>query len=458
MKKNIFSFAILMVTVLTVTNSFGQVIVLPNNATIPSLITAGQTIVCSNNQTFFLNGKVYVQSGGAIQFGQGTTVKGVKKPTPAEASALVICRGATIDAQGTNTNPVVFTSAETVQRTGDWGGIVILGSAPLNRADTSIEGVDLPSLPPGVDVFYGGGGAGLGNPDQSSGIIRYVRIEFGGANVTANNELNALTFGGVGRGTEVDFVQALYGSDDAFEWFGGTVNAKHLISFGNDDDSWDFDFGYNGSLQFVVSCESISKPAYSSDPNGIESDNDATGTGASPRTNATISNMTVIGVEDSASASEFLPAPASKRLLYGARFRRNSSFTVQNSIFMGFPTGVRFESAGSIADVNRFQYNLVHGFRVTDLGAGMNATNTEFLGSIFNSNGPLQLNDPFNPTLPDFRPATSSPAASGANFSGLITIPANFFTAPSTPTYRGAFPSTLQNWAASWSRFITFPL
>jgi hypothetical protein len=458
MKKNIFSFSILLVTVFAVTNSFAQVIILPNGATIPSLITAGQTIVCSNNQTFILDGKVYVQSGGAIQMGQGTIIKGVKKPTPAEASALVITRGASIDCQGTNTNPAVFTSNEPIPHVGDWGGIVLLGSAPLNRADTSIEGVDLPSLPIGVDVFYGGGGAGLGNPDQSSGIIRYARIEFAGANVTANNELNGLTFGGIGRGTEVDFVQAIYGSDDAFEWFGGTVNAKHLISYGNDDDSWDFDFGYNGHLQFVVSVESLSKPTYSSDPNGIESDNDATGSSATPRTNATISNMTVIGTEDSLNASEFLPAPGSKRILYGARFRKNSSLTVRNSIFMGFPTGVRFETANTITDAVRFADNIVHGFRVTDLGASIPASNTEILGNVSNSNATVQLTDPFNPTSPDFRPAVTSPAAAGANFSGLTTIPANFFTAPSTPTYRGAFPTTVQNWAASWSRFITFPL
>lgn len=455
MKKNFFPLTMLLFSVFTATDIFAQTIVLPPNATLPGQVQAGEIIVCSNNTTYFLDGKVYVKSGGQIQIGQGTIIKGVKKATPALASALVICRGGTINCQGTNTNPAVFTSAEASPHVGDWGGIVLLGSAPLNRADTSIEGVDLPSLPSGVDVSYGGGGAGLGNPDQSSGIMKYVRIEFAGANVTPNNELNALTFGGIGRGTEIDFIQALYGSDDGFEWFGGTVNASHLVSFGNDDDNWDFDFGYNGHLQFVVSVLSLSKPTYSSDPSGIESDNDATGSANSPRTNATITNMTVIGVEDSLNASEFLPAPGSKRLITGARFRRNSSYTVRNSIYMGYPRGVVFESAGSIADVSRFQFNLVHGFRATDAGASINGTNSEFLGNVSNSNASILLNDPFNPTSPDFRPASSSPAAAGADFTGFTSVPVSFFQ---TTTYRGAFPSTLQNWAASWTRFITFPL
>lgn len=448
MKKNIFYLSVLMVTVFSGTAAFAQI-------TIPGIIDASNSpFICSNANQYLINGKVYVKAGGSIVFEEGVVVKGVKKPTPAEASALVITRGGTIDCQGTNVRPVVFTSNEPTPKSGDWGGIVLLGSAPLNRADTSIEGIDLPSLPAGIDVFYGGGGGGAGNPDQSSGVIRYARIEYAGANVTPNAELNGLTFGGVGRGTEVDFVQVIYGTDDAFEFFGGTVNAKHLIGVGNDDDSWDFDFGYNGHLQFVVSVLSATKPSYSSDPNGIESDNDNITSANSPRTNATITNMTTIGMEDLLTATS--PAPA-RVLLNGARFRRNSSFTVRNSIFMGFPTGVRFDAGGvpgSPADVSRFQNNIVHGFTTTDNGASIDASNTEILGDQFNSNQTVQLTDPFNITLPDFRPSAASPAVSGANFTGLTSVPATFF---STTTYRGAF-STSQNWAATWARFFSFPL
>lgn len=455
MRKNFFQLTLLFVTALAATNSIGQV-------TLPNLIEPGAPGVvagvyqCSSGTTYLIDGKVYVQGGVTLAIDEGVTIRGVKKATPAEASALVITRSGRIEANGTNTAPIVFTSNEPVPASGDWGGIVILGSAPLNRADTSIEGIDLPSLPSGVDVNYGGGGAGLGNPDENKGVLRYVRIEYAGANVTANNELNSLTCGGVGRGTLLDFIQCSYGSDDAFEWFGGTVNAKHLVSLATDDDSWDFDFGYSGHLQYVVSVLRLSKPTYSSDPNGIESDNDATGSAASPRTNVTISNMTTIGVEDSLNASEFLPAPGSKRILNGARFRRNSSLTVRNSIFMGFPNGVRFESAGTIADANRFQYNLVHGFRTTDLGASIDGTNTEFLGSVTSANSPILLTNPFDVTNPNFRPQAASPAFSGANFTGITTIPAAFFQDQfgNLPTYRGAFAPGTSNWAGTWTRFF----
>ncbi|MBC7948685.1 MAG: hypothetical protein H7Y42_12430 [Chitinophagaceae bacterium] len=444
MKKNIIYFSVLLVSVITGAECFSQI-------TLPNVITT--TFVCTNTNVYLIDGKVYVKDGGKIEIQEGTVIKGVRKATPDQSSALIITRSGTIDCQGTNVNPVVFTSNEASPSIGDWGGIVLLGSAPLNRADTTIEGIDLPSLPAGVDVGYGGGGQGLGDTLNSKGVIRYTRIEYAGAKVTADNELNGLTCGGCGRGTELDFIQVLYGQDDAFEWFGGNVNAKHLIALAPDDDSWDSDFGFNGNLQFVVSVLSRTKALYSADPNGIESDNNQNGTTLAPRTNMRVSNMTTIGLADSLVASEFLPAPGSKRILNGARFRRASSLTVRNSIFMGFPVGVRFESAATQADVGRFTNNIVHGFRQVSRDATIDASNTGYLGNVLNANAQVRLTDPFNPTLPDFRPDALSAAISGANFTGMTGLTATGSEFFQTVTYRGAFSPTT-NWAATWARFF----
>jgi|LakMenE01Jun11ns_1017448.scaffolds.fasta_scaffold9952473_2 hypothetical protein len=443
MKKKLFFVAALFAAAIT-SKSSAQI-------TLPSIISSDY--VCSSDNVYLIDGKVYVKDGATLFIDEGTVLKGVKKATADLSSALVITRSGRIEATGSPANPIVFTSAAAVPKSGDWGGIVILGSAPLNRADTTIEGINLPSVPVGVDVNYGGGGAGLGNATEDKGILNFVRIEYAGAAISANNELNGLTLGGVGRGTILDFIEVLYGADDAFEWFGGTVNAKHLIAIGQDDDAFDFDFGYTGHIQFAVSQLSPDKSTYSSDPNGIESDNNATGAAANPRTNAIISNMTVIGLEDSTTASENLPAPGSKRILNAARFRRASSLTVRNSIFMGYPVGVRFESSSTQADASRFANNIVHGFRQVSRDASIPASNQQILGDVDFSNATIDLTDPFNPTAPDFRPSPSSPAVSGANFSGLTSIPANFFV---PTTYRGAFP-TNTNWNATWSRYIVAP-
>ncbi len=436
MKKNFLTLIAFVTASFSLTSSFAQ-------TTLPSIISTDFT--CVAGETYIIDGKVYVNGGATIFIEEGVTIKGVKKATPELASALVITRTGRIEATGSAENPIVFTSAQAVPASGDWGGVVILGNAPLNRVDQTIEGINLPSVPPGVDINYGGGGAGLGNPNANSGILNYVRIEYAGAAVSPNNELNGLSMGGVGRGTFLDFIEIVYGADDAFEWFGGTVNAKHLIALAPDDDAFDFDFGYSGNIQFAVSVLRNDKPTYSSDPNGIESDNNGTGALDLPRTQPLISNMTVIGFEDSTTAGVL-----GKRSLNGARWRRATSYRVQNSIFMGFPTGVAFESTSTQADVANFQYNIVHGFRVTDAGASINATNREIIGEVGFSNETIDLTDPFNLTFPDFRPTLASPAATGANFAGFVGTPTNFFQ---TTTYRGAFP-TGTNWNATWSRFF----
>ncbi|MRG46137.1 hypothetical protein GFS24_13495 [Chitinophaga sp. SYP-B3965] len=355
--------------------------VLPNGSTIPGIISGNVELI--ENGTYYLDGKSYVTPGGEIVINKGATIKGISKSTPAEASALIVTRGGLIHAVGTVEQPIVFTSNNGTPAVGDWGGVVILGSAPCNKVGASIEGIDLPSLPPGVDVQYGGS-----NATDSSGILKYVRIEWAGANVSDNNELNSLTLGGVGSHTTLDYIQVSYGRDDAFEFFGGTVNASHLVSLNTNDDILDTDHGFTGTLSYVLA---IRRPGFIyADANGIESDNDANSSSDTPRTRPTIEYATFIAGQNSA----FLGT------LNAARFRRNTGFNVTNSIFMGYNNGTtETEGASGV-----FTGNVVHVFLT--LGAINPLTNETYIHAT-DANADIQLVDPFS-LLPNFDPSTTT--------------------------------------------------
>ncbi|WP_123848394.1 hypothetical protein [Chitinophaga lutea] len=344
--------------------------VLPDGSTLPGIISTQVELVA--NGTYYLDGKTYVQPGGDLVINAGVTVKGISKSTPAEASALVITRGGQIHADGTN-GTIVFTSNNATPAVGDWGGIVILGNAPTNQSNPTIEGIDLPTLPPGVDVHYGGTTSG-----DNSGVLKYVRIEWAGANVSTNNELNSLTLGGVGSGTTIDHVQASYGRDDAFEFFGGTVNASYLVSLNTNDDILDFDHGYQGSVQYVLG---IRRSGFTyNDANGIESDNEATGTcpALTPITNAQVSNATFIGGQNAAFAGT----------LNAGRLRRSTGYTITNSIFLGYNNGFAVEGA---CTAGTFTGNVVHAF--SSLGTIPAGNETHLNGT--DSNADIALVDPF---------------------------------------------------------------
>ncbi len=409
--------------------------ILPSNGTLPLTIESGDTVrlnfngSCANS-TYFLDGKCYVKNGGVIVLQAGVVLKGVSKSTPEAASALVITRGGRIFADGTAERPVTFTS--TVDSVGGWGGLVILGRAQVNKSNPAIEGIDLPTLPPGVDVTYGGT-----NGSDNSGRLTYVRILNAGANVSANNELNGLTLGGVGSGTSIHHIYVAKGRDDAFEMFGGTVRLTHIIADSPNDDCFDFDFGYRGAIQFALAFVKSSNNTFNGDANGIESDNDGTGSADAPQTRAVISNMTIIGGNTAAVAGT----------LHGNRWRRNTSLIVYNSIVMGYNIGEKNETAETDT-LELFKYNLVHGFNdVVDPGI-LDPTNQQYLGG--GSNATIALNGPFGTFVSggtfDARPnATTSPARNGANFSEIAAFG---FT---TTTYRGAFnpsASTSFDWAA----------
>jgi hypothetical protein len=302
--------------------SEGAVNVRSAQAIVPVSGVINTNTTWTSNNEYHLDGKVYVSNNATLTIEPGTVIKGLYNADPVFASALVITRGSKIDAQGDCSNPIVFT-AENGQK-GGWGGLVLLGKAVNNQGlNVLIEGIDSLSAPAGVDIYHGG----TDNCDNS-GILRYVRVEFAGASIAPSNELNSFTFGSVGCGTTIDHLQAYYGADDAFEFFGGNVNAKCLIATSADDDAFDFDLGYTGKLQFLLA---VIDPdaSFSSDANGIECDNNAGGSDATPFTRPVISNLTIAGTTTGT-------ASGSGTVLYGARFRRASHLVLRNSIVYGY--------------------------------------------------------------------------------------------------------------------------
>ena len=214
-------------------------------------ISPSSNVVWTADNEYVLNGLVFVDEGATLTIQPGTIIKGM--PGQGEnASALVVARGGKIFASGTPDQPIVFTAqADDVSDADDlpldarglWGGVIILGRATLNSepGETPIEGI--PTTEP--RGLYGGSDDG-----DNSGVFRYVSIRHGGTDIGAGNEINGLTMGGVGSGTLIEFVEVYNNQDDGFEWFGGTVNTKNLVSAFNGDDAFDYDEGFRGKGQF----------------------------------------------------------------------------------------------------------------------------------------------------------------------------------------------------------------
>lgn len=284
---------------------------------------------------------VRVNDGAVLTVEAGTVIRGVQGKAPpnyVEPGALVVRRGGKIHAVGTATRPIVFTSnAEPgFKAPGQWGGLVLLGNARINQGTAAIEGI-----PSGAE--YGGS-----DDDDSSGILRYVRIDYAGFTLSTGKEINGFTLGGVGRGTVIDHVQVRRASDDCFEFFGGSVDAKYLVCQGNEDDGFDFDFGYRGRLQFLIHQQDGAYLNLDDAMNGIEADNEsqALGTPGTPRTEPTIYNMTLCGPGAVTPASA---RPVKDR--FGMLWRRNAKGHVRNSIVLGFEAGLDIRDAQTSVDI-----------------------------------------------------------------------------------------------------------
>lgn len=290
--------------------------------------------------TYLLKGWVYIADGAELTIEPGTIIKGDKQTM----ATLIAERGGKIIAQGTAAEPIVFTSEEAVghRRPGDWGGVIICGKAPHNAGEAQIEG--------GPRTKHGGNDA-----HDNSGVLSYVRIEFAGYPFATDQEINGLTMGSVGDATKIDHVQVSYSNDDSYEWFGGTVNCKNLIAYNGWDDDFDTDNGFSGHVQYGLSVRNP-RIADKSQSNGFESDNDASGSTATPTTSATFSNITFIGPKQGATdfannadyitGGSFNPNNGSGLGKFQAamQIRRGSRLNCINSIAVGWPVGLIIDS------------------------------------------------------------------------------------------------------------------
>jgi len=412
--------------------------------------------------TYKLRGLVYVTNGAILTIEPGTKIVGENGKT----GGLIITRSCKIIADGTADKPIVFTSEAASPARGDWAGLVILGQAPTNSSFNGVQGIG--AVEGGINNsdnlgLYGTPATQGQNPADNSGILRYVRIEYAGYAFLPDNEINGLTFGGVGSGTIVDNVQVSYANDDSFEWFGGTVNCKHLISFRTLDDDFDTDNGFSGKVQFGISLRD-SAVADISKSEAFESDNDANGSALLPQTSAVFSNMTVMGPKAT------LTNTGNSLFVWGAQIRRNSTISLFNSIIMGYPNGLFIDAQKGVPTDNNIPGSLfvqntiiagcpqpvlysIAGNANVPITPNTTATitawyNTPAYGnSILTNCSDVQLTAPFNYSSPDFNPAAGSPALSGAAFTH--TKLATGFT---SVTYKGACASG-DTWWKTWTKF-----
>ena len=315
---------------------------IPASTTLSGNINITTTLTA--DKVWTLKGYVYVTDGAKLIIQPGTTIIS----DIAEKGALIIERGAQLIAEGTAAKPIVFTSGKAVgERTpGDWGGIVLLGRAITNRSsEPTIEG--------GIGRAYGGN-----NDADNSGVLKYIRIEYAGVAAMPNSEINALTLGAVGSGTILENIQTVYANDDAFEFFGGTVNASNLYAYATADDDFDFDFGYRGTITNSISKRDPQFVDMGDAGNGVESDNDGVGSTSQPYTHPKLLNLILIGPFNATS----LPNHN-----LGLRFRRASQFTIQNSKIIGYQKGSfsleSNETAQSYKDgISKFENNEYQSF------------------------------------------------------------------------------------------------
>lgn len=398
-------------------------------------ITSDLTLRAADNN--LLRGYVYVTDGVTLTIEPGTVIKGEQ----ATKGTLIVERGGKIIAEGTAEQPIVFTSNQPAgSRTyGDWGGLVLCGKSIVNNTagEAQVEG--------GPRSYYGGS-----DPEDNSGILRYVRIEFAGYPLEPNREINGLTCGGVGRGTTIEYVQVSYCGDDSFEWFGGTVNAKHLIAYKGWDDEFDTDYGYQGKLQFLLGVRDP-EHADTSKSNGFESDNDADGSSNEPLTNPIFSNVTLIGplYGESAGKPESEVLYVTEDAANGARggqfqaamhVRRNSALNVYNSIFTGWPYGLYLQDANEGAVVKNVIFaGMWENFRdeasqdyfqIADLSNLVYASTNEI----------IERDGDYASVVAD--------RIGGADFSDAV-LSDSFFE---QVTYKGAFDGQ-NDWAAGWANF-----
>lgn len=443
------------------------------------------------SKQYVLRGWVYIQQGSTLTIPAGTLVKGKSTDGTITGSSLIIERGAKIIANGTPTQPIVFTSDKPAgqRKPGDWGGIILCGKARNNAFERQIEG--------GVRSMYGGSEDG-----DSSGELSYVRIEFCGYPFAPNTEINGLTMGSVGSGTKLHHIQVSYSNDDSFEWFGGAVNATHLIAYHGWDDDFDTDYGYSGRIQYALAVRHP-KLGDTSNSNSFESDNNSDGSTAEPLTSVRFSNVTLVGpvgqdpaFYDVAGSGKYIDGGAMDpgngsivgQFQAAMHLRRNTRLSIANSVIVGWPVGTIIEGsttqAGATANPDAIRGVVYGGYadnapgatfdRATPnagfvLGSPANGSFTDTLstgvvsfahsfiletarGNRLVADASSLLNDPRSVTSATTYNAAANygPKAGSVLLSGF-TAPVGFETAG----YAGAFRSdaAADNWTSGWANF-----
>jgi hypothetical protein len=418
----------------------------------------------------------------------GTVIMGLPKTETTPPGTLIIHRGNKIIALGTAEEPIVFTSSKPAgQRAAtDWAGLVIVGRDVNNQgANVQLEG--------GYGAYHGIGDDPLTTPgNDDSGDLAYVRVEFAGNPIQPNQEVNSFTFGSVGSGTSIDYLQASYGGDDAFEWFGGTVNAKHLIAYRGLDDDFDVDFGFSGKVQYAIAIRDNTL-ADQSGSNGFEVDNDGSGTGATPFTSGTFANITIIGPKKTQDMN------IQDNFQNGMHLRRNNKLKIYNAVVTGYPNGIFIDGSTTIANAAAGDLQLRNVYLagvnnwggngygsvatageiagVTGLPFGTNTQNPQLpRGFVFATTADINaapamdwfktgsfanvIEDKwtdlgisstlFDLGTPTFLPTAGSVLLNKANLWANTTADATFFST-ATVNYVGAFGAT--DWTTGWANF-----
>lgn len=286
--------------------------------------TGTGTVTWTKDNEYLMEGFVFVNDGQTLTIEPGTVIR--FKPGKGEnASALIVSRGAQIYAEGTSDEPIIFTAesddlngAVDDGETGLWGGLIILGNAPINISggETSIEGIPL-AEPRGV---YGGF-----SENDNSGVLKYVSIRHGGTDIGDGNEINGLTLGGVGNETQIDYVEIISNEDDGVEIFGGTVNLKHMVVSGCGDDAFDYDLGWTGNGQFWLAQQSNNLG-----DNVLEAGGGVDPVNGVPYSIPNIFNVTFIGNGNSGEGANI-------------NFKNNAGGIISNSILINNNLGVLLE-------------------------------------------------------------------------------------------------------------------
>ncbi len=407
------------------------------------------TVTWTSDNTYILDGFVFVNAGQTLTIEPGTVIKG-RPGSGSSASALIVAQGATLIAEGTASMPIIFTALDDDPNDpndipfgtqGLWGGLIVLGNASLNTVP-QVQSIE------GIPTSESRGSYGGSDDTDNSGIIKYVSIRYGGSNIGAANEINGLTLGGVGSGTTIDYVEIYSNQDDGVEWFGGTVDCKHLAVAFCGDDAYDYDQGWRGRVQygFSIAGETIGD-------RGGEHDGGTSPENGTPYALPVFSNCTYIGGG----------VAAGKRAL---TFRDNAGGEYHNSVFVNFGQGVDIEllsgndhsyrqyQIGNLNIDNSYFYNVndqsVTGvFKVvspdTSLPqATIDVANTD-VQSTFGNQNTVDL-DPGVSVSYASNIVSPQPTA-GAVLTGAVQPSTLFFDQVG---YKGAFDG-INNWLNGWS-------